>query len=327
VGELKMAELTERFKNRAIETLADLFEEVDGKISTKCGWAYKVFRTNQTRFTPSKIFMGFGFNPDLEERGERIDILKYFSELLWYKDVGKMVVLWDASCINIVNVTPQKKLKSLNPVTGSGLIDILLGELERPKRSQIRRNSDLRGYYLARINQVVGLEADYIDAGQVLRKDKSFAVCLDEALDYVERLKVESPEILKKINPNNPNPASRLYLPLEIAESIYLQKKYDVDGKFGPITEEFFDYCILGVQEARGIAYTVFYCGNGPRRAGYLSDPRSITTKSSKDFDSYLLQDTPYRDWLIESISGLNKEGAPLLNFIQSIKQSIGNPP
>ncbi len=236
--------------------------------------------------------MGFGYNPRLISMGERLDILDFFA---WMKRLQTVSVqqwtIWDASGYSIVNKTPKRKIEALNgQLTGERVLEILVLEQESPKRTEIKLNCDLRSQYLQRLIEVSGINGRYIDSRKVFRENQKYAALLDIALEYVEQLRVDNLELLQRIIPPSDNPARELYLPLEIAEALYLKEEYGVAGKYGPTSEQFFDACILGLQEQLGIPYAVLWSPVGPRKAGYLDDENVLWTKSPDRFISGLLQ-------------------------------------
>jgi hypothetical protein len=236
--------------------------------------------------------MGFGYNPDLARFGERLDILNFFSWMRTFQEsLGSAWTIFDASGYAIVNKTPQKKIKKLgDKPTSEQILDALVSEQDRPKRAEVMRNCELRSQYLQRLVEVVGIQADYIDSRKVFRESRQYKEALDVALEFVERLKIEDADLVDRICPPNPNPASKLYLPLEVAEAIYLWEIGKVAGKFGPTTEEDFDRAILGALEKKAQPYETLRCSFGPRKPGYLSDRNVIWTQSPDTFVNDILE-------------------------------------
>ena len=241
---------------------------------------------------PANLFMGFGYNPRLFSAGERLDLFEFFA---WMKRLQGAYVqqwtIWDASGYSIVNTTPKKKIQALNDkYTGENVLDVLIQEQERAKRAEIKINCDLRSRYLQRLITITGINGVYLDSRQIFREDKQYSILLDVALEYVQKLKVDNPLLLQRIIPLSDNPARELYLPLEITEALYLQEKYGVEGKYGPKTEQFFDACILGMQEQRKVPYSAVWSAIGPRRVGYLDDEKVLWTSSPNWLIKELLQ-------------------------------------
>ena len=287
--------------------------------------------------------MGFGYNPRLLrclDDGlldmERLDILEYFGVM---KNIGQSFPvfefsIWDASGYNIVGRTSPKKITRLgeNP-KAEDILEILIAEQDRPKRGEISANCDARSKYLQRAIEVSGLEAKgrtvrYFDSREVWRNKKCFVESLDIALDYVKKLEKDEPDLVRRILPNNTNVASSLYLPLEIAEAVYLERAFMVLGKYGPETEKYFDSAILGLQEERGVPFTSIRPGMGPRRPGYLDDKDVIWTVSGNNFVCELLERDPAYAAFVERYTlPFRKAGEPVLDCIQRLQLSLGEVP
>jgi len=240
--------------------------------------------------------MGFGYNPNLTKSGERLDMLSFFAYMQRLQNIGVQEwTIWDASGFYIVNRTRDSKIKKLgNKPKGSEILEVLINEQERPKKAEIKQNCDVRAKYLQRLIDITGVNAKYIDSRDAFREEK-FADALDIALECVERISEDNPELVKRVLPPNSNLTSKLYLPLEMAEVLYLQ---DVNGKFGPETEEFFDKCIMEMQNMRDTPYTALWCPKGPRKPAYLDDKKVIWTVTSDDWVAELLKDPEYRDYV-----------------------------
>ncbi len=245
--------------------------------------------------------MGFGYNPDLVNFGERLDILSFFS---WMKrlqeSLGLEWTIFDASGYAIVNRTPSKKIVALgeNP-TAEQILDVLVSEQEQPKRAEIMENCELRSQYLKRLVDITKIRGEYVDSRRVFRESGQYTVALDYALELVSKLKAEAPELVGRIQPANAKLSNQLYLPLEIAEAIYLWNTKKVNGKFGPTTEKDFDEAILKAFEEKGDPYQTFRCSYGPRRPGYLGDRNVLWTSSPDKFvDSVLSVDQKYRNFV-----------------------------
>ena len=204
------------------------------------------------------------------------------------------------------------------------LVLLLVEELDKQKRSDVLDNCDLRQDYLKRAIEISNISAAYFDAKEVFRTDLRFVETLDVTLEYVERIKVESPEIYCQIVPANCNSASGLYLPLEIAESVYLSKFFGVNVKFGPITEKLFDYCIMKVQKELNTAYTSVRCPLGPVRPGYLSTEKAITTRmKDSEVKKLLEEDSEYRNYVESYLKPFQVSGELLLESAIRMKNSM----
>ena len=134
----------------------------------------------------------------------------------------------------------------------------------------------------------------------------------------------DNPELVKRILPTNPNPASSLYLPLEIAEALYLKNKYGISGKFGPKTEEFFDEAIFVLTIEKGIPYQSIRCPFGPRKPGYISDRNVIWTASPDYFVSGILEsDEEYREFVEQYLAPFRKNGEPIGEVALRMKKQL----
>lgn len=270
--------------------------------------------------------MGFGYNYDLANFGERLDILNFYS---WMKRLQKEFssywLIYDASGYFIVNRTPEKNIKKLGDKPAAGqILDVLVSEQDKPKRQDIMRNCDLRSYYLQKAIEVSGIDAAYIDSRKVFREDEEYKNALDLSLEFVEKLQRTDAGLVERILPRNSNPASKLYLPLEIAEAAYLQSKFGVGGKFGPITEEFFDKAIMGLTEEQKIPYQTIRCPFGPRKPGYLSDRNVIWTRSPDHFVMDILEsDRQYRDFVGLYLEPFTRNDKSLEECALTMKQKL----
>ena len=275
---------------------------------------------------PRKFFMGFGYNSDLATFGERLDILNFYSWMKRLQDeFSSEWFIYDASGHYIVNRMPEKKIRKLgDKPTAEQILDALVSEQDRPKRQDIIRNCELRSQYLQRAIDLTGISASYVDSRQVFREDGDYRTALDESLEFVERLQKDNPELVARILPANPNPASKLYLPLEVAEALYLESKFGVDGKFGPQTEEFFDETIFGLTREKGTPYQSIRCPFGPRKPGYLSDRNVIWTTSPDYFVSGILQsDREYREFVGQYLESFRQNGEPLEQVALTTKKQL----
>ncbi len=217
--------------------------------------------------------MGFGYNGELTKAGERLDMLDFFA---WMKRLQRLGVeewnVWDAAGYWIVNKTPKKKIEKLgkNP-RAADILEVLIAEQDRPKRREIKDNCDLRSQYLQRLIAATGVEAKYFDSRKVMRDDPRFVEAFDTALEYEKEL----PFLLRNIIcPKTDNPARELYLPLEMAEALYLEMLQDVSGKYGPETERFFDAGILRMMQSQGKPYVTIRSPQPPDETpvGYLAN-------------------------------------------------------
>lgn len=235
--------------------------------------------------------MGFGYNPTLTKFGERLDMLDFFAWMKRWQSQGLVDrwIIWDAASYAIVNKVPPLSLERLgtNP-SARKVLEYLVEEQERQyvlssqtyernEQEKFRLNCRLRSYYLQRLNIVTGVNGEYLDARRIFREDRAFENSLDKALEFTRRLRRDNPELVRKIEPEKATPPAQLYLPLEIAEALYLQQTRGIEGKFGPCTEEYFDQSIILLQEELGKSYATIRC---PLPPGELK-PAYLFTRSS----------------------------------------------
>lgn len=245
--------------------------------------------------------MGFGYNPGLMKFGERLDMLDFF---VWMRSLqeefGSGLYVYDASSYYIVNRTPKENILKLGErPSAEAILEVLVNEQDRPKRKEIMLNSELRSEYLQRLIEISGVDARYIDSRKLFRDDRDYWSALDLALEFVSKLEKDNISLVDKILPADCTAASKLYLPLEIAEALYFKNKYGVAGKFGPETEMFFDKVILSFLEEQELSYQGIRCKIGPRRPGYLSDKNVIwTTSMDCGVGELLNSDSDYRKFV-----------------------------
>lgn len=266
--------------------------------------------------------MGFGYNPDLIAYGERLDILNFYS---WMKQLPAEWFVYDASGYYIVNRTPENKISSLgSKPTADQILSVLIDEQNRPKRQEIMRNCDLRSEYLQRAIKISGINAMYVDSRKVFRDCLDYRIALDESLEFVRRLQKDDPALVEKIMPNNANPAGMLYLPLEIAEALYFEKAFNVSGKFGPKTEEFFDEAILRLMTEQGTPYQSIRCPIGPRKSGYLRDENVILTSYLDWYVSEIFRSDPeYKEFVSQYIESFRENGESILDVVLRMKKKL----
>jgi hypothetical protein len=237
--------------------------------------------------------MGFGYNPDLW-CGERLDMLEYFS---WMSRLSGSILawtVWDASSYYIVNKISLEKVRKLgSQPRAEKILDLVLEELERPKRREILQSCDLRKDYLGRLLRTSGIDGEYLDARDIF-PTVEFAEALEMALQWFWRARED---MVSAVFPKGATCASELYLPLEIAECVYLIKR-GIDAKYGPASEQAFDRCIIDTMDMIGSAYTTFRSPLGPcGKAGYLRGG-GILTSDSPDMIRAKLKDQAYRGFI-----------------------------
>jgi hypothetical protein len=238
---------------------------------------------------PYVFFMGFGNSNNLMEKGERLDMLNYFSAMSILSEFGiQRFTLWDASSFALLN--------RLSPKLFNGLTDAyeIVGRFadELGKRKDVNANCDLRRDYLLRLADISGISAYYQDARKILPVPE-FLEAFATALEYIGL----NPEKANATMPPNANAANRLYSPLEAAEAIYLGKRNEF-AKFGGNGELGYDELIAGIQEVSGKPFMAARCSDGPRRPAYLADKEVLTTRSTPDEVGSLLSDQQYRNFV-----------------------------
>lgn len=240
-------------------------------------------------------------------------------------------VIWDASSFYIVNRLSPGKVASLGeaPPTGS-ILELLLSELESPKRADVRENLAARETYLRCLMELAGLKGQYLGSRAAFR-DSRYAESLDEALALSSIISKEETEIYRKLLPVNANPANALYLPLELAEAAYLQDAYGVEGKFGPKSEQFFDVAINLFQDLRDAQYVTIRSPNPPEGIAtpYLNDGIgcSVVTTDNAAAIRQKLKNPAYRTYVEQFLPAFAKAGECLeetaLRVVKSLKQVV----
>lgn len=276
---------------------------------------------------PRKFFMGFGYNPDLVETGERLDILDYFS---WVKELSRYQevewILWDASCYYIVNRTKQKRINetALERKEAREIVEILFDELQKPKKRKIRENNELRTKYLNAILKATGINGRVIDAYSVIWNDANYLKAFEFCLGFCKAQQNLQPRRVPV--PRSANRVQALYFPLETAEALFLQQRFGIDAKFGPATEERFDFFITEAANQLGRGYASLWCPVPPETVGtpYLR-PRNggsiFFTNSMDDVRRKLSENETYKKWLEAVIEPL----APGLCLEQGIEKIISD--
>lgn len=274
---------------------------------------------------PEKLFIGIGYNQNLNIFGERLDMLDFFYYISQF--ATQSWTIWDASSYYIVNKIKKKKLESIGQKpSAKKIVDIIVEEFNKPKRAEIRENCYLRQKYLVSIARLFrGIKSfEIMNAATVLQlKSAAFTAALELALDYTRKLERDNPKLIESIYVRNSNPASKLYLPLEITETIYLNGD-GISGKFGPVTERFFDDAILGYMKQFEIPYKVLWSPKGPRNIPYLDDQRVVRTSTSDArIEGLLQEDADYQAYVKKYISPLRSRDEPVFDSIRRIRDTI----
>ena len=309
---------------------------------------------------PQDVYMGIGYNALLREKGERLDILEYVAWMKRLLDSGvSFVSFFDASTYQIANVLPKKRFCSpaSDPAAAAGFLETLAEELQRPKRAEIAENCALRNKYLWNLRSLLGLGSrsgsvrsakdlfctptDNLAGAAndlVQRAEQNnfarYSTLLCEAAQYVERLREKNPNVLEEFSSafRNENPAAQMYLPMEIAEALYLQNNTPgiMSGKYGPMSEEYFDVCILGMQEERFQPYAAIRSPLGPRKPGYLKDDFVLWTSSSNDSIAGVVNKQfprsygdDYSDFVRSYLGVLAEPGEPLVDCAIRLRDAL----
>ncbi len=290
--------------------------------------------------------MGFGYNPQLVTSGERLDMLDFFSWMKQLQD-GRIVpewVIWDAAGYAIVNKIKDTSSRSFKTLVGGAsaatILDCLCEEqnAKYPFRSVFdsrekilfQQNCQLRSEYLKRFIAVSGVNAEYYDSREVFGSDPRFRDALEESLAFVKYLEAKTDPILEEVMPQSSSKVGSLYLPLEIAEALYLANVKNVNGKFGPVTEKYFDTCILNCFEQNKKEYTALRCPLAPneKRPAYLKtdDPFPLTTKGTtkaKTIKKRLSQDLVYQQFVNNYLEIFKSDNETVIQTIQRLRRSL----
>ncbi len=290
--------------------------------------------------------MGFGYNPQLITYGERLDMLDFFS---WMKRLqnGGIVekwVIWDAAGYAIVNKIKDSSSRSFKTLVGDAsaatILDCLCEEqngkyqfrsvFDSQEKILFQKNCQLRSDYLKRFIAVSGINAEYYDSREVFSSDSRFKDALEKALAFVKDLEAKNDSLLEKVVPQSSSQVGRLYLPLEIAEALYLAEIKNVNGKFGPVTEEYFDACISNCFDQNDRIYATLRCPLAPneKRPAYLKtdDPFPLTTKGTtkaKTIKKKLSKDDVYQQYVKNYLEIFKSDSETTVETIQRLRRSL----
>lgn len=251
----------------------------------------------------------------MREQGERLDMLEYVAWMKRLLDAGvSFVSFWDASAYQMVNVLPKRRFcgnPASAPDAAVGFLETLAEEFKLPKRAEIAENCALRNKYLWNLRSLLGLGSrtgsvrsftDFFKPERNTRDEHvqagfeaafaRYATLFCQAAEYVERMQTDEPRLVSEVFPpavlkkiKDENPQAAMYLPMEIAEALYLQNNTPgiISGKYGPQSEKPFDDCILDMQNERFQLYAALRSRLGPRNPGYLKSEFVLWTSSSND--------------------------------------------
>lgn len=266
-----------------------------------------------------------------------LDYFAWFDKFL--KSGIEEVLIWDASCYSIVNKINRYSSRETysvlsNEPSAKQVMDCLIKEQEKNSRDFLT-NCQLREQYFRKFIEVLEINVSYLNSWNVFREDDKFIEALEKSLEFVNFLDKNNPELIKKINFNKtPDAATRLYLPLEIAEAVYLEETRNIKTKFGPISEQFFDIAIEGMFEQLGLGYSTLRCNftPGTDRPAYLMTKgggRILGSKSSYKTIRKILRFNPelaeYLDSVCEQFKGKYDDGSPerLARFLRRISMQL----
>ncbi len=294
--------------------------------------------------------MGFGYNPQLYCTGERLEMLDYFS---WFDKFLKLgveeILIWDASCYSIVNKIDQFRSRETfsilnNNPSAKEVLECIIKEQEKnpdligpqTEIGKYRTNCQLREQYFRKFIEVLNIDVDYLNSWDVFRKDSKFTEALEKSLEFVKILEKEKPDLIRKINFNKKtNSATRLYLPLEIAESIYLRENRNIKTKFGPVSEKYFDIAIEEMFEELDLGYSTIRgrLTPGTDRPAYLGskDSRVLGSKSTFRTIKRTLKFNPqleeYLSSICEPFKGKYDDGRTetLPGFLRRVSMQLEN--
>lgn len=290
--------------------------------------------------------MGFGYNPQLVTFGERLDMLDFFSWMKRLQEGGvvNQWIIWDAAGYAIVNKIKDTASRSFKTLVGDAsaatILDCLCEEqngkypfrsvFDSREKILFQQNCQLRSDYLKRFIAVSSVNAEYYDSRKVFSSDPRFRDALEESLAFVRYLEAKNDPILEKVIPQSSSSVGRIYLPLEIAEALYLTEIKNVYGKFGPSTEEYFDTCILNCFEQEEKAYTALRCPLAPneKRPAYLKtdDPFPLTTQGTtkaKTIKKRLSQDPVYQQFVNNYLQIFKSDNETAIETIQRLRRSL----
>ena len=87
--------------------------------------------------------MGFGYNPNLERNGERIDMFNFFAWMLKLQEIGvSQWFIWDASGFYVVNRIPKKRIDGIGKPNGKKLLELIINEQDGLGYGEGRRNEE-----------------------------------------------------------------------------------------------------------------------------------------------------------------------------------------
>ena len=273
---------------------------------------------------PKEIFIGLGYNSDLSVRGERIDILDFFS---WFKRYHAAVnsarlTVWNAASYQVVNESSGCMDLDYSVDVAKAILNTVQ-ELFDVNRT-VALNSSLRAKYIKTIIDSFGIDAQVISAEEKFR-DVLFANCFQRALAFCRDSKQQKLKITKCVRKNNGS-FDTLYTPLEVAEALYLAKLFGVDYKLGPTSEAPFDRFILDLSRKMcDVPYKIIWYSRAPNRpASYIKGHQNCIyfTDSPEDVRSKL-QDRSYAHWLSDVLNPFNDLSLSLEEHIYSISQEI----
>lgn len=273
---------------------------------------------------PKEIYVGLGYNPDLSEKGERIDMLDFFSWFKRYHDAvnGARLTVWNAASYQVVNEHNREMDFDYSDNVAKAVLNTIqdLFDVNRTVAS----NSSLRAKYIQTMIDLFGVNAQVISAeerlGTVL-----FSNCVQRALDFCREPEQQKLKILKSVRKNNGS-FDTLYTSLEAAEALYLAEIHGIDYKLGPTSEAPFDRFILDISRMiSDVPFKMIWYSMPPNRpASYIKcDQNCIYLTDSPKEVRVKLQDSSYAQWLGDVVKPFNNPSLSLEENIHSISQAI----
>ena len=273
---------------------------------------------------PREIYICLGFNPDLAEKGERIDFLDFFSWFKRYHDVvnDARLTVWNAASYQVVNEYDRPMDFEYHDNTAREVLSAVQ-ELVRTNTG-IALSSYLRAKHIESIVNLFGINAEIISA-ETRFDDSLFTSCVQSALNFCRDHEKTKLKISKSVRKNNGS-FDTLYTSLEVAEALYLAKVSGVDYKLGPTSEAPFDRQILDLtRKTSSTPYKMIWYSRPPQRpASYLGGNQScIYLTDSHEEVRTKLQDKDYAHWLSDVVKPFNNPSLSLEENIAGVSQAI----
>jgi len=275
--------------------------------------------------TPKKVYIGIGFSNEVCSKGERIDLLDFYS---WAKRAQKQagspeLIVWNAACYSVLNeLSPELIPKKFSSSSAEQILELLTEDLD--KNAAVKENSLLRTRYLRSFLETTEVKGRVIDAAERFKEPK-FIAAFQECLEYCYDPESGSIGPSRFVGFGQANSASKLYTPLEMAEAVYLLDTEGIEFKLGPVTEQRFDSFIREVvfQNRQQRYGSIWYTLPPGRKPSYLADSRSINFLDDEAEIEKKLSDLRYRQWLSSVTDPFCGYLEPLPERIVNLKSKI----